>query len=187
MQKIKYPHRYQIQYTEPLTDLQFKEGMKKGHFVSSPKHQGLVVFLHYSAARISEALSMKREQFRLTPNKLYCDIGLRLKGSKKVPPLSIPLDTIFVEYIVDSVIETGADKPVWPYCRKTGYNIVHRVFHYPHYHRLSRITSFFLQGFTIAEVRSYTGLSLAALEYYVGLVDIARMGEALPKRRPSKL
>jgi len=180
--KGKYPHRYKVQYTEPLTDQQFKEGMLKGHFVRSPKHQGLVVFLHYSAARISEALSMTREQFRLTPNKLYCDIGLRLKGSKKVPPLSIPLDTLFVEYLVDSVVATGKGKPVWPYCRKTGYNIVHRVFHYPHYHRLSRITSFFQQHFTIPEVRSYTGLSLAALEYYVGLVSIEKMGEALPKR-----
>lgn len=178
-----YPHRYKIKYTNPLTNEEFKEGMKHGHFVSSPKHQGLVVFLHYSAARISEALAMKREQFRLTPNKLYCDIGLRLKGSVKVPALSIPLDTLFSEYLVDSVMPTRMGDRVWPYCRKTGYNIVHRVFHYPHYHRLSRITAFFQQGFTISQVRSYTGLTLAALEYYVGLVSIEKMGEALPKRR----
>jgi len=173
---------YKVQYTEPLTDLQFKEGMKKGHFVKVPQHQALVVFLHYSAARIGEALAMKKEQFRLTPSKIYCDIGLRLKGSKKVPAIPIPLDSPFIEYLVDSVIATEKGKPVWDYCPKTGYNVVHRVFHYPHYHRLSRITNFLLEGYTIVDVRSYTGLSLAALEYYVGVVNIGKMAAGFSKK-----
>ena len=86
---------------------------------------------------------------------------------------------------MNSIVETLKNrKPkelVWPYCRKTGYNIVKRVFYYPHYHRLSRITQFFLDGYSIAEVKSWTGLSLKALDYYVGLVSIHRMGESLKK------
>jgi len=94
------------------------------------------------------------------------------------------MDAPFVESIVDSVRATKEDKRVWPYCRKTGYNIVHRVFHYPHYHRLTRITQFFLEGFTIPQVQSWTGLSLGALNYYIGLVDVSKMGASLrPKQK----
>jgi hypothetical protein len=46
---------------------------------------------------------------------------------------------------------------------------------------LSRITKFFVDGYTIAQVRSWTGLSLAALEYYVGIVDTQKMGDSLAK------
>jgi len=60
---------------------------------------------------------------------------------------------------------------------------VDRVFKYPHYFRLSRITNFFLEGWNIAQVRTWTGLSLKALNYYVGLVDITKMGETLGQNR----
>ena len=206
--------------------------MKDGHFVRKPQHVGLVAFLHYSAVRISEALRMEKEHFRVTPSKLYADIGVRLKKGKtrkrlcpkcqklndkqanfckrcganlkrvkplliesKLPkttaPLEIPVDAAFVESIIDSIRLTKKEKRVWPYHRSTGWRIVKRVFAYPHYHRLSRITWFFMphpeigrpQGFSIAEVRSWTGLSLRALNYYIGLVSISKMGESL---RPKK-
>ena len=165
--------------------------MKDGHFVKKPQHVGLVAFLHYSAVRITEGLNMRKEQFRVTPSLLFCDIGIRLKGSQSTPPLEIPVDAAFVESIIDSIRATKKEKQVWPYHRSTGWRIVKRVFHYPHYHRLSRITWFFMphpeigrpQGFSIAEVRSWTGLSLRALNYYIGLVSISKMGESLrPKR-----
>ena len=44
------------------------------------------------------------------------------------------------------------------------------------------LQTFFLDGWTIACVRSWTGLTLAALEYYVGLVDIARMGGSFAQK-----
>jgi hypothetical protein len=170
---------YNEKLTNPLSDQDFLEGMKEGKFVKIPDHVGFIAFLHYSAVRVSEALKMTKEQFRLTPNILYCDVGMRLKHSKKTDPLPIPLDAPYVNSIWDTVVDTKKEKKVWPYCRKTGYNIVHRVFEYPHYHRLSRITQFFLDGYTIPEVKSWTGLSLRALDYYVGLVGISKMGESL--------
>lgn len=170
---------YKEKILNPLTDQQFLDGMKTGNFIEPTKHRGLVSCLHYSAVRISEALKTQRNQFKLTPTTLYYDVGERLKHSHKTPSLPLPLDAPYVDCIVDSLLGLKSNERVWPYCRKTGYNIVNRVFEYPHYHRLSRITWFFQQGFTIAEVRSWTGLSLKALDYYVGLVEIDRMGKAL--------
>lgn len=170
---------YKEKILNPLTDTEFLEGMKTGKFILPVKHRGLVSTLHYSAVRISEALKTQRRQFKLTPKTLYYDVGERLKHSHKTPPLPLPLDAPYVDCIVDSFVGLEPDALVWPYCRKTGYNIVNRVFEYPHYHRLSRITWFFQQGFTIAEVRSWTGLSLKALDYYVGIVGIEEMGKAL--------
>lgn len=48
----------------------------------------------------------------------------------------------------------------------------------PYYFRLSRITNFFLKGWTIAQVGSWIG-SLKALDYYVGMVDVRKMGRSM--------
>jgi integrase len=155
--------------------------MDKGYFVKEPQHPGLVALLHYSAVRISEGLRTEKEQFRLTKDVLYYDVGERLKGSFKTDPLPIPLEAPYVDRIVESIEKTKPGKRVFPYCRKTGYNVVHRVFKYPHYHRLTRITWFFQHGYNIVQVRSWTGLSLSALEYYVGLLALSDMGKSLGK------
>jgi len=170
---------YKEKLTNPLTDQEFIEGMKRGNFVKMPEHQGLVTFLHYSAVRISEALNMQRKDFRVASNTLYCDIKVRLKHSHKTEPIPLPIGAPYVKSIIKSFEGLKPESKVWPYCQKTGYNIVKRVFAYPHYHRLSRITNFFQQGYTIAEVRSWTGLTLKALDYYVGVVAIEKMGKAL--------
>jgi len=174
---------YKQKLTNPLTNEDFLEGMKQGKFVIVPDHIGLVAFLHYSALRISEALNLHKEQFRLVKRKIYVDVGERLKHSKMTPPLPLSLEAPHMDAVLETVEQAEDGSLVWPYCRKTGYNIVNRVFAYPHYHRLSRITQFFLDGYTIAEVRSWTGLSLKALDYYVGLVSIEKMGESLAPKR----
>lgn len=176
---------YKEKLTYPLSDEEFVKGMNQGKFVKRPEHEGFNAFLFYTAARLSEGLAMRRKQFRRTPGTLFVDIGERLKHSKSTPPLEIPLDAPFVSSIVDSYIDVKKEQRVWPYCRKTGYNIVNRVFNYPHYYRLSRITRFFADGFTIAEVTSWTGLTLKALDYYVGLVSISKMGKSLGQKDKS--
>ena len=182
--------RYEVKYTNVLTDKAFIKGMKEGYFVKSPEHEALITFLHYSALRISEVIShsetvghrgLRRSQFRIVGDTLFIDVGKRLKHGIETPPLEIPLTAPYMNTIIETLKDRKPKEFVWPYCRKTGYNIVKRVFHYPHYHRLSRITQFFLDGYSIAEVKSWTGLSLKALDYYVGLVSIHRMGESLKK------
>ena len=115
---------------------------------------------------------------------IYYDVGERLKKQKswfkQTDPLELPLSAPYMEELERAVESTRAKKRVFPYCRKTGYNIISRVWKgYPHLMRATRITWFFEHGWTIAEVRSWTGLSLRALDYYLQKVSIRKMGRSL--------
>jgi hypothetical protein len=111
----------------------------------------------------------------------------RFKHSIRTPPIPIPLTAPYADLLEDVVVQTKKGECVFNFCSRTAYNVVRRAFKYPHYFRLSRITWFFMphpeidrpQGFSIAEVHSWTGLSLKALDYYLGLVSVGKMGEAL--------
>jgi hypothetical protein len=115
-----------------------------------------------------------------------------LKHGINTPPLVIPRDAPFVEELVSAIKKTPRTQDIkngvegtriWKFCPKTAYNIIDRAFgFYPHFFRLSRITNFFLKGWTIAKVHSWTGLSLRALDFYLGLVDVDRMGMSLSKK-----
>jgi len=107
-----------------------------------------------------------------------------LKHGKDTPPLPIPIDAPFANEILWCKKQVNPNEKIWKFCKKTAYNIVTRVLPgYPHYFRLSRITNFFLDGWNIAQVRSWTGLSLRSLEFYVGIADITKMGDSLNKKR----
>lgn len=166
---------------QPLTEDEFQEGMDHGHFVE-PRHRAYVVLLYYSAVRKREGWRVIREQFRVLKDKIIFDVGERLKHSKKTPALPLPLDAPYMNELKEAIEKTAPGNRVFPFSYKTAYNIVRRAFKYPHLFRLSRITNFFLDGWTIPEVRSWTGLSLKALDSYVGLVGVARMGESLAHR-----
>ena len=189
----------------PLTEDDFSDGMQNGKFVQD-NHQGYCAFLYYSALRKTEALKMRKKDFQIGvrnitfvaefPQEIKKRISTedgsikrvatgkiaygRLKHGKKTPPLVIPRTAPFADTIVDAIHDTERDEDlVWPYSAKTGYNIVHRAFKYPHLFRLSRITNFFIAGWTIAQVKNWTGLTLTALEFYVGQADTQKMGESL--------
>jgi len=169
----------------PLTDEQFSEGMEKGKFVDPTKHKAFIALLHYSAVRKQEALRARREQFHLEGNNIIFEVGKRLKHGMTTPPLTIPLTLPFAKEIWEVVENTESKQKVFPFSSKTAYNIVRRVFKYPHYHRLSRITNFFLEGWTVADVHSWTGLTLSALNFYLGIVTTKKMGESLGNKKPS--
>lgn len=165
-----------------MTDEEFKEGMETGKFVHR-KHKGYCVLLFYTGVRKLEAGNAKREQFQITKNMVIYNVSKRLKGSAFTPQLPLPRSLPFMDELVWAVENTEAGAKVWDYSPKTYYNIVRRAFdRYPHLCRLTRITNFFEKGFDIAKVRSWTGLTLAALEYYVGVVDVAKMGKALKEK-----
>jgi hypothetical protein len=103
------------------------------------------------------------------------------KKTVTLPPLKLPYSAPYALLLKEAIENTEPGKHVFPYSARTGYNIVRRAFKYPHLFRLSRITNFFLQGWTITQVKSWTGLSLAALEFYVGIVDTIKMGDSLAK------
>lgn len=171
----------------PMTFEDFEQGMNHGIFVK-PLHRAYCVLLYYTAIRNGEGVKAIKEQFRILPKqRILFDVGERLKHSKKTPVLPIDLKLPYVSELSDAIASTSEGKRVFPFTTRTGYNIVRRAFKYPHYFRLSRITYFFMphpevnrpQGFSIAEVHSWTGLSLKALDYYLGLVNIQAMSQSL--------
>lgn len=171
-------YRTEGKILEPITDTKFTEGMKHGLYLH-PKHQAFNVLLYYAAVRKMEALRATREQFQISKNNINFSVGQRLKHGIETPALPLPLNAPYMEVLKEAIENTEQGKRVFPYCAKTGYNIVRRAFKYPHLFRLSRITNFFLDGWTIAQVRSWTGLTLKALDYYIGIVDIQKMGKTL--------
>ena len=160
----------------PLTPKQFIKGMSEGKFARE-KHRGLAALLYYTGIRISEALRAHKEQFSLYENRINFEVGKRLKRGANTPPLIISMKNIFANLIWEAAEETKPKERVWPYCRRTGYSIISRVWNYPHHLRLTRITDLFSKGYTIPEVKTYTGLTLPALDFYIGVVAIEKMAE----------
>jgi len=175
-------YRREGKIEQPLTEDDFKRGMEQGRFLDQ-KHRAFCVLLYYSAVRKKEALRALKDNFQVLPNKIIFSVGKRLKHGIETPALPLPLDAPYMNELVEALGKTRQGERVFPYSDKTGYNIVRRAFKYPHLFRLSRITNFFLEGWTIPQVHSWTGLTLKALDYYVGLVDVAKMGESLAKKR----
>jgi integrase len=192
----------------PLSLEDFTEGITNGLFIQ-PNHRGYCTLLYYSGLRKTEALKLRKKDFevgkknimvtaefpQIVKRKVHHEDGSvtkeptgkiaygRLKHGKKTEALVIPKNVPYAEYLLQSIATApNLDSLVFPYSAKTGYNIVHRAFKYPHLFRLSCITNFFLDGWTIAQVKSWTGLSLTALEFYVGKADIQKMGESLGKK-----
>jgi len=121
-----------------------------------------------------------KDQFQVKDDFLIFDVRPRLKSGVETAPLIIPVNAPYVNELIEAIDQTRKGKPIFSFCSKTAYNIVDRVFYYPHHFRLNRITHFFLDGFTIPQVRSWTGhKTLKGLEPYIGLVDVKRMGESL--------
>ena len=163
---------------EPLTHAQFLSGMNKGIF-HNPRHRSFVTLLYYTGIRRGEALRATPEQFQFTESFVFFDVLKRLKHGRLTPPLPLPTKADYINLIVKDVQSTKRKKRVWSFSARTAYNAVSRVFFYPHHFRLSRITRFFLEKKSIAEVQNWTGLTLTSLNYYVGLADLRRMGESL--------
>lgn len=196
----------------PLSEAQFAKGMTDGYFAHKT-HRAFPVCIYYSAVRTNEARRSIKEQYDLdsNPDFIMFDVGPRLKKIRRkfrgkllsdrvyleklrkrapsitTPPLPLPKNAPFMDELIKRIEATEPEQAIFPFSDKTAYNIIDRVFFYPHHFRLSRITWFFMphpevnrpRGFSIPEVRSFTGLSLGALDYYIGLADVADMGRAM--------
>lgn len=166
----------------PITCEEFLKAMQNAKF-AKPSHRAFVALLYYTGVRRGEALRAVKEQFWIKDGFLYFDVGRRLKGGKTTPPLNLPLNSPYVLEIWQTVQKTRKGERVFPFTGRTAYNIVFRVFGtYPHHLRLTRITDFLMKGFSVAEVKSWTGhKTTSALDRYVGIVDVQKMGKTLAK------
>jgi len=160
----------------------FKEGMDHGKFCQK-SHRAFPILLYYTGVRTNEARRSKKEQFSIEGNLLFFDVGKRLKHGSTTDPLPLPIQAPYIQELIELIERTPADSRVFDFSNKTAYNIVRRVWHYPHHFRLTRITGFFQDGRPITEVKSWTGLSLKALDYYAGKVTILDMGKSLAKQQ----
>lgn len=103
------------------------------------------------------------------------------------PPLPLPTKAPYMDVLINQIEATPDGERVFKFCPATAYNAISRVFTYPHHFRLSRITWFFMphpevgrpRGFSIPEVRTYTGLTLRSIDHYIGLADIKDMGRSM--------
>jgi len=134
--------------------------------------QAFLSVLYFSGVRVSEALSLISLDISCTPDTIYIQF-FRLKGSKQTDPTPIPR-TPYTNWLCSQ------DGPLFPWCRKTGYNIVNRAFPsmYPHYFRMNRITNV-SEKLGDAYVYSFFGISAQSIDHYRGKVDIKKVGRAL--------
>lgn len=128
--------------------------------------------LFFAGARVSEVLALTGNDISCTPDTVYIQL-FRLKGSKQTDPVPLP-KTSELSWLCS---QTGR---LFPWCRKTGYNIVKRTFPelYPHYFRMNRFTSI-AEQFPLATVVSFSGLNPLSVKHYLAKVDIKRVGKAL--------
>jgi len=101
----------------------------------------------------------------------------------RTAPLTLPISAAHMDILQDAIRSTGKGEKVFPYHPNTAYNIIHRVWNYPHLFRLSRITWFLSHKQTPIQIKNWTGLSLAAIDYYTGLVDTVEMGKSMGNLR----
>jgi len=98
-------------------------------------------------------------------------------------PLELPLSAPFMMLLKKAIEDTPKGEKVFPYSPRTTWNIMHRAgLFYPHLSRLTRITTFYQKGFKNPDLKGWTGLSLAALDYYAGLAETSKMGKSLAEK-----
>lgn len=163
----------------PLTEQGFIKQMNEGHFVMH-SHRAYAILLYYTGVRKMEALRALKEQFQIKPDRIYFDVGKRLKNGLHTAPLPILRAREFVEEFVSYIESCEPNKRVFSFCPRTAYRIIDRAFgKYPHYFRLTKITMLFRKGFTIDQVRTWTGhKELGSLTPYVGFGNVEKMAEA---------
>lgn len=163
----------------PLEEHDFITTVNSGHFVTR-KHKAFVVLLYHTGVRVTEGLRAKKEQFIIQKDRIYFDVGARLKGGLHTAPLPILKEKPLYEELVYAIENTNPGQRVFPFCRTTAWNIVNRAFDkYPHYFRLTKITMLFRKKFTIDQVRTWTGhKQIGSLTPYVGFGNVEDMAKA---------
>ena len=136
--------------------------------------QAYLSILFFAGVRVSEALALTSNDITCTEETIYIQF-FRLKGSTQTDPTPIP-KTRYTNWLCEQ------EGKLFPWCRKTGYNIVHRAFPsmYPHFFRMNRITKI-SEKHGDAFVYSYVGICAQSIDHYRGKVDIGRVQKELQK------
>ena len=134
--------------------------------------QAFLNVLYFAGVRVSEALALSSNDITCTPNTIYIQF-FRLKGSKQTDPTPIPR-TKYTNWLC------AQEGKLFPWCRKTGYNIVHRAYpgFYPHFFRQNRVIKISIKRGD-AYVYSYMGICAQSIDHYRGKVETIDVGKDL--------
>jgi integrase len=165
---------------ESLTDdVTFFEKVKSKELTLGKEKTAFLCLLYYLGCRVSEGLALRGKDFRVDDKRLYVNIK-RLKHSKQVPANHIRIDRPYIKDIISLINRTNPRSRLWPFSRITAWRFISKNgFIYPHYWRLNRLSQFLHKGYTIDQVKSWCGLTLKALDSYVGLVSTRKMGDSI--------
>jgi len=159
-------------YNKKITRLMSYQEFEQGLTDLPQDRQAFLSVLFFAGVRESEALALTSNDISCTKEIIYIQF-FRLKGSTQTDPTPIPR-TPYTSWLCEQ------EGKLFPWCRKTGYNIVHRAFEglYPHFFRQNRITKI-SEKHGDAFVYSYVGICAQSIDHYRGKVDIMRVGKAL--------
>jgi len=159
---------YNKKITRQMTYEEFEAGLTD----LEQDRQAFLSVLFFAGVRVSEALALSSSDISCTPDTIYIQF-FRLKNSKQTDPIPIPR-TSYTSWLCSQ------DGPLFPWCRKTGYNIVHRAFEgfYPHFFRMNRIVHI-SENFGDNTVYSFIGICAKSIDHYRAKVDISKVGKSL--------
>jgi len=159
-------------YNKKITrQMEYKE-FERGLYDLPQDRQAFLSILFFAGVRESEALALTSNDISCTPDTIYIQF-FRLKGSKQTDPTPIPR-TIYTSWLCSQ------EGKLFPWCRKTGYNIVHRAYpgFYPHFFRQNRVIKISIKRGD-AYVYSYMGICAQSIDHYRGKVETIDVGKDL--------
>jgi integrase len=159
-------------YNKKITRQMNYEEFERGLIDLPEDRQAFLSILYFAGVRVSEALALTSNDITCTPDTIYIQF-FRLKGSKQTDPTPIP-KTSYTNWVC---FQEGK---LFPWCRKTGYNIVHRAFEgfYPHFFRQNRVVKISIKRGD-AYVYSYMGICAQSIDHYRGKVELIDVGKDL--------
>ena len=159
-------------YNKKQTRQMNYEEFEQGLYDLPQDRQAFLSILFFAGVRVSEALALTSNDISCTPDTIYIQF-FRLKGSKQTDPTPIPR-TVYTSWLCSQ------EGNLFPWCRKTGYNIVHRAYlgFYPHFFRQNRVIKISIKRGD-AYVYSFMGICAQSIDHYRGKVDIIGVGKDL--------
>ena len=159
-------------YNKKQTRQMNYEEFEQGLYDLPQDRQAFLSILFFAGVRVSEALALTSNDISCTPDTIYIQF-FRLKGSKQTDPTPIPR-TPYTSWLCSQ------EGKLFPWCRKTGYNIVHRAYpgFYPHFFRQNRVIKISIKRGD-AYVYSYMGICAQSIDHYRGKVETIDVGKDL--------
>ena len=159
-------------YNKKITRLMDYPEFERGLSDLPQDRQAFLNVLFFAGVRVSEALALTSSDISCTADIIYIQF-FRLKGSKQTDPTPIP-KTQYTKWLCEQ------EGKLFPWCRKTGYNIVNRAYpgFYPHFYRQNRVMKISIKRGD-AYVYSYMGICAQSIDHYRGKVDIIGVGKDL--------